>query len=242
VFANSHSSQLFTPIRFQLNVPPNVTFNYHRGTHTALHNENTPVWRPWCWQAELLRTYMLSTLALHHSKSLVSCSLPMTDCVFWSVPIPNESESINRTALFQFRAVGSGWVHLVRRPLFGLLYQPRMWMMSVEQSVEWLARGTGNTRGKHFPVALCPPQTPHDLTWLRTGAAAVGSQRLTAWATAWPMNRTENWWVSSDGDSALSDGRWLHRTTQSTADTHPNLEWDSNLQHCCSSGRRQPTP
>jgi hypothetical protein len=29
-------------------------------------------------------------------------------------------------------------------------------------------------------VPLCPPQIPHDLTWDRTRAAAVGIQRLTA--------------------------------------------------------------
>jgi hypothetical protein len=42
--------------------------------------------------------------------------------------------------------------------------------------------GTGNrsTRRKPAPVPHCPPQIPHDLTWDRTQAAAVGSQRLTA--------------------------------------------------------------
>jgi hypothetical protein len=37
-------------------------------------------------------------------------------------------------------------------------------------------------------VPLCPPQIPHDLTWDRTRAAAVGSQRLTAWAVARLVN------------------------------------------------------
>jgi hypothetical protein len=31
-------------------------------------------------------------------------------------------------------------------------------------------------------VPICPPQIPHDVTWARPRAAAVGSQRLTAWA------------------------------------------------------------
>jgi hypothetical protein len=35
-------------------------------------------------------------------------------------------------------------------------------------------------------VQLCPPQTPHAAR-TRTRAAAVGSQRLTAWATARPI-------------------------------------------------------
>jgi hypothetical protein len=40
-------------------------------------------------------------------------------------------------------------------------------------------------KGKPAPVPLCPPQTPHTAQ-RRTRAAAVGSQRLTAWATAPP--------------------------------------------------------
>jgi hypothetical protein len=43
-----------------------------------------------------------------------------------------------------------------------------------------IGRGNRSTRRKPAPVPLCPPQNPHDLTWDRTRAAAVGSQRLTA--------------------------------------------------------------
>jgi hypothetical protein len=45
-----------------------------------------------------------------------------------------------------------------------------------------IRRRNRSTRRKPAPVPLCPPQIPHDLTWDRTRAAAVGSQRLTAWA------------------------------------------------------------
>jgi hypothetical protein len=46
-------------------------------------------------------------------------------------------------------------------------------------------RGGRSTRRKPAPVPLCPPQTPYAArTWNR--AAAVGSQRLTTWATARP--------------------------------------------------------
>jgi hypothetical protein len=38
-------------------------------------------------------------------------------------------------------------------------------------------------------VPLCPPQIPNDLTRARTRAEAVGSRRLTAWATARPQKR-----------------------------------------------------
>jgi hypothetical protein len=62
-------------------------------------------------------------------------------------------------------------------------------MMSVEQSVEWELAGETEVLGKPAPVPLCPPQIPHDQTRARTRAAAVGSQRLTAWAMARPISR-----------------------------------------------------
>jgi hypothetical protein len=49
-----------------------------------------------------------------------------------------------------------------------------------------IGRGNRSTQRKPAPVLICPPQIPHDLTWDRTRAAAVGSQRLTAWAMARP--------------------------------------------------------
>jgi hypothetical protein len=36
-------------------------------------------------------------------------------------------------------------------------------------------RETRRTRRKLAPVPLCPPQSPHNLTWARTLAAAVQS-------------------------------------------------------------------
>jgi hypothetical protein len=39
---------------------------------------------------------------------------------------------------------------------------------------------------KPAPAPLCPPQIPLDQTRDQTRAAAVGSQRLTAWAMARP--------------------------------------------------------
>jgi hypothetical protein len=46
-----------------------------------------------------------------------------------------------------------------------------------------IGKGNRSTRRKPAPVTLCPPQTPHAAR-TRTRAAAVGSQRLTACATA----------------------------------------------------------
>jgi hypothetical protein len=49
-----------------------------------------------------------------------------------------------------------------------------------------IGKGNRSTRRKPTPVPLYPPQIPHDLTWDRSQTAAVGSQRLTAWAMARP--------------------------------------------------------
>jgi hypothetical protein len=49
-----------------------------------------------------------------------------------------------------------------------------------------IGRGNRSTRRKPAPVPLCPPQIPHDLTWDRTRAAAVGCRRLTVWAITRP--------------------------------------------------------
>jgi hypothetical protein len=48
-----------------------------------------------------------------------------------------------------------------------------------------IGSGNRNTRRKPAPVPLCPLQNPHAAR-TRTRAAAVGSQRLTASATARP--------------------------------------------------------
>jgi hypothetical protein len=73
------------------------------------------------------------------------------------------------------------WVHLVLRPLFGLLYQPQMTDDGDCEAIGGMRIGRGNRRTgrKPAPVPLCPPDIPHDLTRVRTWAAAVGSQRLT---------------------------------------------------------------
>jgi hypothetical protein len=98
-------------------------------------------------------------------------------------------------SFFKFLVVGWDWVHFVRRPLIGLLYQPRMTDDECG-TVGGMRIGRGNrsTRRKSAPVPLSPPQIPHDLTWARIRAAAVGSQRLTASATArpkWSMIRKQ---------------------------------------------------
>jgi hypothetical protein len=64
---------------------------------------------------------------------------------------------------------------------YDLLYQPR----TIDDECGAvggmrIGRGNRSTRRKPAPVPLCPPQIPHDLTWVRTRAAAVRSQRVIA--------------------------------------------------------------
>jgi hypothetical protein len=80
------------------------------------------------------------------------------------------------------------WVRLVRRQLFGLLYQPRM-VDDKCGAVCGMRIGKGNRsirKTKPALVELCRPQNPHDLTLARTRGGAVGSRRLTAWAMVGP--------------------------------------------------------
>jgi hypothetical protein len=71
----------------------------------------------------------------------------------------------------------------------GLFYHPQM-IDDDYGAVGGMGIGRRNrsTQRKPAPVPLCPPQIPHDLTWDWTRAATVGSQRLTAWAMAWPKH------------------------------------------------------
>jgi hypothetical protein len=102
--------------------------------------------------------------------------------------------------LFWFLGVGWDWVHLVRRLLLGLLYQPRV-IDNECGAVGGMRIGRGNrsTRRKPAPVLLRSSQISHDVTRARTQAAAVESRWLTAWAMARPpKNRCLIWsaWYS----------------------------------------------
>jgi hypothetical protein len=119
--------------------------------------------------------------------------------LFYLYPEPDKSNLIpHKTAwiprnfpiffFVNFLGVGWDWVHLVCRPLTGLLYQPRIDDDECGAvSGMRIGRGNQNTRIKPAPVPLSPPQIPYDLTWARTRSASVGSQWLTVWAIAWPF-------------------------------------------------------
>jgi hypothetical protein len=89
-----------------------------------------------------------------------------------------------------FLGVRWDWIYLVRRPLIGLFYHPRMIDDECEAvSGMRIVRGNRSTRRKPAPVPLSRPQITQDLTWARTRTAAVGSRRLTAWAMERPFYR-----------------------------------------------------
>jgi hypothetical protein len=70
----------------------------------------------------------------------------------------------------------------------GLLYKSQMTDEGDCGAIGGMKVGRGNrsTRRKPAPAPLCPPQISYDQTRARTRAAAVGSQRLIAWAMARP--------------------------------------------------------
>jgi hypothetical protein len=76
----------------------------------------------------------------------------------------------------------------------GLLYQPQMIDDGDYGEICGMKIGRENrsTRRKPAPAPHCPPQIPHDQTRVRTRAAAVRSQRLTAWAMARPKRDTQS--------------------------------------------------
>jgi hypothetical protein len=81
--------------------------------------------------------------------------------------------------------VESNWVHTALRPPIGLLLQPRVFMM-MEKLVEYWLAGETEVLGENLPQCRFVHHQPHMLARTRTRAAAVGSQRLTALATARP--------------------------------------------------------
>jgi hypothetical protein len=99
-----------------------------------------------------------------------------------------ESRRLVLPRRFFICGMGWDWVHLVHRPLVGLLYQ--LWVTDgcgVFGEMR-TARRNRNTQRKPTPVPLRGPQTPHDLIWVRLLGTAMGNRRLTAWVMARPFS------------------------------------------------------
>jgi hypothetical protein len=95
----------------------------------------------------------------------------------------------------------------------GLLHQPQTIDDGDCGAVGGMKIGKRNwsTRRKPAPTPLCPPQIPYDQTRARTQAAAVGSQRLTAWAMARPTPDLSVW-GGEDNSYLRSRGYWENFT------------------------------
>jgi hypothetical protein len=76
-------------------------------------------------------------------------------------------------------------VHSALRPPMTYCASPG-WLSWWSNGGMIIGKGNRNTRRKPVPMPLCPPQIPHAVR-TRTRVAAVGSQRLTAWAMARPI-------------------------------------------------------
>jgi hypothetical protein len=96
----------------------------------------------------------------------------------------------NKQLLLLFLGVVWRCARLVRRPLFGLMYQPRMMDYDVCGAVgEMIGRGNRSTRRKPAPLPRCLPQITHDITWVWTRAFVFENN----WLTAWVMVRSQFW-------------------------------------------------
>jgi hypothetical protein len=118
----------------------------------------------------------------------------------------------------------------------GPLYQPQMVDDDDCGAVGEMkiVRRNRSTRRKPAPEPLCPPQIPHDLTRVRIQAAAVGSQRLTAWAMARPTKQINTISVVGRivGDTWSEWIKWRNTSarTAGVGDGIPTL--DVHLAYC----------
>jgi hypothetical protein len=87
----------------------------------------------------------------------------------------------------------------------GVLYQPRIKGDGDCREIGGIKIGRGNrsSRRKPAPAPLSTPQIPHAYTRFWTRAAAVGSQRLTAWAMVRPAVWYKAWTVLARLDAGI---------------------------------------
>jgi hypothetical protein len=114
--------------------------------------------------------------------------------------VTTKSNKLQRTPVlfFFFSFLGWGGVRLSPLGTWATVWPTlpalddrwRWWVWSSRWNENWQRKLKYSE--KLAPLPLCPPQIPHDLTWVRTRAAVVGSRRLTAWAMARPKNPVAN--------------------------------------------------
>jgi hypothetical protein len=123
--------------------------------------------------------YEKCTLLLEFT-SMIFYSLFFLSLVFDLPPHSTPADPSRHTSVPRH----TGWkspVHVLRRPLVGLLHQPWIIVGDACEPVGGMRIGKGNrsTWRKPTPMSLCPPQIPRELTPDRTKAAVMGSWRLT---------------------------------------------------------------
>jgi hypothetical protein len=109
--------------------------------------------------------------------------IKMMNSLYW-----NSDEHCPLYQAYFFNVLGVGLSPLGTAATTGLLYQPQMIDDGDCGALGGIGRENRRTQRKPVPVPLCPLQIPHDLIKARTRAAAVGNQRLTAWAMARPVS------------------------------------------------------
>jgi hypothetical protein len=109
--------------------------------------------------------------------------------------------AIAQAVLFKFWGGGVewDWVHLVRWPLFGQLYQP--WSSHVEQpcgAVGEMRNGEEN-RSTHRKTGLSATLSATNLTWPEPGSnlGRCGGKPATAWGMTLPAQAVSRWFPNS---------------------------------------------
>jgi hypothetical protein len=82
--------------------------------------------------------------------------------------------------------VGWDWVHLVRQPLIGLLYQPLRTDEYGEFAGKRIGRRNRCTHRNPTPEPFCQPKIPYQFAWDQARAVVVWSRRLTVPAKSRP--------------------------------------------------------
>jgi hypothetical protein len=122
---------------------------------------------------------------------------------FWVVTpygLKGRYQSFSETLLFLLRwgATMSLWNWASNGPIDRPLHD-----IGVNMEWRWndIDRGDRRSRRKRVAMPLCPPEIPHELTWVWTWVSAARSQQLTAWTMVRLSEKHSLHLRAEDGDS-----------------------------------------